>query len=100
MFIYNITTQVSWNIHDQWKQWMQQTHLPAVIATGCFEKYQMVRLLEVDETEGPTYAIQFYILSKAQYNRFTQIHAPAINKESADKWGNDFVTFSTLMQIV
>ncbi len=51
MYIYNVTTHVHWSIHEAWVQWMQQQHIPAVIATGCFEKHQMVRVLETDDTE-------------------------------------------------
>jgi hypothetical protein len=36
MFIYNVTTQVSWAIHEAWVQWMVKQHIPDVLATDCF----------------------------------------------------------------
>jgi len=69
-FIYNITLQVEWSIYEAWLQWMPGIHIPEVMNTGCFTKYQFVRIMETDETSGPTYAVQYYTESKANYNRY------------------------------
>jgi hypothetical protein len=100
MYIYNVTTHVHWSIHEDWVQWMQQQHMPDMIATGCFEKYQLVRLLETDETEGPTYAVQYFSHTKDDITRYTEIHAPQLREESLKKWGDKFIAFRSLMQVV
>lgn len=100
MFIYNVTLKVDNSIHADWLDWMTQVHIPEVMATGCFEKYQFVRLLEVDEAEGPTYAAQYYAVSKAQYNRYIEMYAQKLRQEGFDKWGNRFIAFRTLMEVV
>eukprot|EP01035_Chromulina_nebulosa_P051609 gene51609-70282_t len=61
--IYNITTKVDWLVHDAWLRWMLDVHIPEVLGTGCFEKHLLVRILETDETEGPTYAVQYQAAS-------------------------------------
>lgn len=68
MLIYNVTIQVTHAIHDSWIEWMKIEHIPEVMNTGCFEKYQWVRLLETDETEGITYAVQYYCAEKRIMN--------------------------------
>jgi hypothetical protein len=100
MFIYNVTIKLDQSIHEKWIQWMNETHIPDVMNTGCFEKFVFVRLLETDETEGPTYAVQYYATSKAQYNRYSDLYAAKLRKDSMDKWGNKFVAFRTLMEVV
>ncbi|MEY2640153.1 MAG: hypothetical protein RIR90_1635 [Bacteroidota bacterium] len=100
MFIYNVTVMVKWSIHDGWVKWMQEKHIPDVMATGCFEKFQFVRLLDTDETEGPTYATQYYAASKADYNRYLAQHAQVLRKDGTDTWGDNFVGFRSLMQVV
>ena len=100
MFIYNITIQVDWSIHEAWLQWMQDIHLPEILGTGCFEKHQFVRLIEIDETEGPTYAVQFYVASKANYNRYIELYAPALRQKGIELWTDKMIAFRTLMQIV
>jgi len=100
MIIYNITTHVSWNIHDAWLAWMKETYLPEVMKTGCFIKYQLLCLIDIDETEGPTYAIQFYAKNIEDYNHYTTTFAPALKQAGIDKWGSNTIAFSTIMQIV
>jgi hypothetical protein len=100
MFIYNVTIHIDHSIHEAWLQWMNETHIPDVMKTGCFEKSVFVKILETDETEGPTYAVQYYALSKAQYNRYIDLYAPKLRKDGMDKWGNKFIAFRTLMEVL
>jgi hypothetical protein len=100
MFIYNVTTNVNWSIHDAWLEWMQTDHMPAIIKTNCFVRYQLLRLHEQDETEGPTYVAQYFAESKALYNRYIELFANEFRKEYNEKWGNNFVAFRTLLEVV
>ncbi len=100
MFIYNVTVKLDWSIHDSWVDWMLNEHIPELIQTGCFKKAQLVRLLEIDDKEGPTYATQYYAESKADYNRYIEVHSSAMRQKAFDKWGDRFIAFRSLMQIV
>ena len=100
MFIYNVTTTVSWQIHDVWVKWMQEKHIPEVMSKGCFTEFRFARLLEIDETEGPTYTTQYYAADKAQYELYIQEYAPALRKDALDNWGDNFIGFRSLMQLV
>ncbi|MBN9298527.1 MAG: DUF4286 family protein [Filimonas sp.] len=100
MLIYNVTTKIDWQIHDLWREWMLNEHIPLVLGTGCFVKHQFVRILEIDETEGPTYAIQYYTESKAQYNRYNELYAAALRQSALDLWGDRIISFHSLMDIV
>lgn len=100
MIIYNITIKVDWSIAEDWLQWMQSIHIPEVLATGCFDGHQLVRLLQVDEVEGPTYAAQYQTPALSKYDEYLQYYAPAFRKQLADKWGEKYLDFHTLMQVV
>ncbi len=100
MFIYNVTTKVNWSIHDAWLRWMQQEHIPALIKTNCFVRSQLLKLHEQDDEEGPTYVIQYFSESKAIYNRYIELYADKFRKEYLDKWGNSFIAFRTLLEVV
>jgi Domain of unknown function (DUF4286) len=100
MVIYNVTSQVLWPVHQQWLQWLQQVHIPEVMATGCFERFQLVRLLETDEEEGPIYAVQYYAASQAAYQTYIDQYAPALRQQAFDQWGNQFIAFRSLMQVI
>lgn len=100
MYLYNVTTKVDWAIHDAWVTWMRDIHIPQVIGTGCFTKHQFVRILDTDETDGPTYATQYYASSMANYNHYINAHAPGLRQSTGEKWGPQVISFRSLMEIV
>ena len=100
MFVYNVTIKVANKISADWLDWLKEEHIPEVMATGCFQKYTLLRLLEVDDSEGPTYAIQYKAESKSAYNNYIEKHAQLLRQKSFDKWGDNFIAFRSVMQIV
>jgi hypothetical protein len=100
MIIYNVTIKLEEAIHEQWLQWLQAEHVPDVINTGCFTRATVLRLMEIDDSEGPTYAIQYFAESKASYNRYIEKFAPEMRQRSFDKWGSRFIAFRSVMQVV
>lgn len=98
--IYNVTVKVEAQIADTWLQWLLNEHIPEIMQTNCFVDYKVVRLLEVDDTEGPTYAIQYHAQSKADYNRYIEIHSSKMRKLSFEKWGEQFMAFRSVMEVV
>ena len=64
MLLYNVTTKIDPSIHENWVNWMKNTHIPAVMRTGCFTHYHFVRILDIDDSDGPTYAVQYFIENK------------------------------------
>ena len=100
MIIYNITVKVEDQIAESWLQWLLAEHIPDVLLTKCFHNYKVVRLLETDDSDGPTYAIQYEAHSKSDYNRYIELHAETLRKKSLDKWGGQFIAFRSLMEVV
>jgi Domain of unknown function (DUF4286) len=100
MIIYNVTVKVDHSIADDWLSWLQEVHIPDVIATGCFTDARILRLMEVDESDGITYAVQYHAESKALYNRYITEHSDGMRNKGTEKWGEKFVAFRSVMQIV
>ena len=100
MIIYNVTTKVHQSLKDNWLHWLKDEHIPDIIKTGCFTHATILRLLEVDDNEGPTYAVQYFAESKGLYNNYIDKHAPIIRQKSFDKWGDKFIAFRSVMQVV
>ena len=98
--IYNVTTQVSHSIAKQWLNWLREEHIPEIVATGCFTHAAILRLIEVDETQGPTYAIQYHTTSKALYNRYIEDFAEEMRKKVIARWGDQFIAFRSVLQVV
>ncbi|MCX6316355.1 MAG: DUF4286 family protein [Bacteroidetes bacterium] len=98
--IYNVTIKVEDSIAAAWLDWLQEEHIPDIIATGCFTHARILRLMEVDDSEGPTYAVQYHAESRALYNRYIEQFSDEMRKKGTDKWGGRFIAFRSVMQVV
>ena len=100
MIIYNVTIKVEHSIAEEWMSWLKNEHIPDLIATGCFTHATILHLLEADDTEGITYAVQYHAESKALYNRYIENFSEMMRKKATDKWGDKFIAFRSVMQVV
>ena len=100
MIVYNITIKIDPAIEAEWIQWQQQEHIPDIMASGQFSHWKMFRLLEQDDTEGMTFVIQYFALSLENYNCYIEEYAPLLRQKAFAKWGNRFIAFRTVMQVV
>jgi hypothetical protein len=98
--LYNITTKVTPDIADRWLQWMQQNHIPAIISTGYFSECRLLRLLDQDDSEGPTFSLQLTAENREKYEAYLQHHAPELREEAFQAWGNQFISFRSLLEVV
>src|SRR6185436_5074801 len=98
MFIYNVTVKVDWSIHDAWLQWMLNEHMPEMIKTGCFTNSKLLRLLEIDEKEGPTYGAKDYADSISEYKRSIENHSTMVRQKYFDEWADRIITLRSIMQ--
>jgi hypothetical protein len=100
MIMYNVTIKVDHSIAGPWLDWLKDEHIPEMIKTGCFTDATILQLMEVDESDGMTYAVQYHANSKALYNRYIKEYAADMRNKSTEKWGDKFVAFRSVMQIV
>jgi Domain of unknown function (DUF4286) len=100
MILYNITYSVPHAIENEWVNWQKNEHIPEILATGLFERHLLLRLKEIDETDGATYALQLYAASEDLYRRYLAEYAPALRLKANAHWGDEVIGFRTLMEIV
>ena len=98
--IYNVTVLVDLNVESEWKQWMQQKHIPDVMATGFFTEYKFSKVLHEVENNAQSYAIQYVAKSKNDLDTYTKERAPELQKEHTDKYGEKCLAFRTLLEIL
>ena len=78
--LYNVTIIIDHTVHDEWTDWMQNTHIPEVMATGKFTSWKMLKILEDHNPDGVTYAIQYTAPDLATYLEYQNEWAPVCNK--------------------
>jgi len=100
VIVYNVTTKAHHSICNNWLQWIKEEHIPDIINTGCFTHATVLQLLETDDSEGPTYTVQYFAESKALYNNYMEKHAATMRQKAFDKWGDKFIAFRSLMLLI
>lgn len=100
MIVYNITIKLLPQIENEWVAWQRNEHIPEMLASGCFTDYKLYRLLEQDESDGITYIIQLFAPSLECYQEYIDKNSTVLRQKALDKWGNRFIAFRTVMQVV
>jgi hypothetical protein len=100
MIVYNNTVKIDPAIEAAWIQWQQQENIPDIMASGQFTQWKMFRLLEQDDTEGMTFVIQYFAPALENYKRYMEAYDPVLRQKAFDKWGNRFIAFRTIMEVV
>ena len=100
MIIYNVTINVDESIHEDWVNWMQEIHVPEVLATGKFSKAIMSKVLVKEDLGGVTYSIQYTCDSNELLLKYYQEDAQRLRDAVYKKYGNKFGAFRTEMKIV
>lgn len=100
MLLYNITNKIDHSIHAEWLQWMQQAYIPHVMDSGIFEDYKFSRLLGVDESDGPTYALQFTVSSKPAFDIYQEKFAYDHQQMHDRRYKGNFVSFRSVLRVV
>lgn len=100
MYIYNVTINIDESMHEQWFMWMQETHIPDVLATGKFTSARMCKVITEEETGGLTYAIQYTTTDKETLERYYKEDADRLRQDIMDRFAGKFVAFRTELEIV
>jgi len=98
--VYNVTIKVDLASHTEWLNWMKLEHIPAVMATGYFADHRMLRILEMDESDGFTYAVQYHAADMQDYFDYLEKEAPRLRQEMDDRFKGHYSAFRTVMKVV
>ena len=99
MILYNVTINIDEDVQDEWLNWMKDTHIPDVMKTGLFLENRICRIL-AEEEGGHSYAIQYLLASKANYDDYQSNHAANLQAEHNDKFNGKFAAFRTILEVI
>lgn len=99
MYIYNVTVNISADVHDEWLSWMKEKHISDVMQTGCFIDSQILEVLYVED-EGKTYSIQYKFLDMGDMEKYQKEFAPKLQAEHSNKFKDKYAAFRTILKIV
>tara|TARA_B110000090_G_C13162509_1_gene362149 strand:+ start:420 stop:728 length:309 start_codon:yes stop_codon:yes gene_type:complete len=99
MIIYNVTISVEESIKQDWLIWMQDVHIPELMATGFFLKSQINRVIVQGDSDN-TFAIAYTCESMKYLHQYQVKFAPDLQQKHAARYGNKAVAFRTLMEVI
>jgi len=100
MIIYNVTSKVARAIHPKWIRWMEDVWLPQAMAESEATSYQLTRLLDVDNRQGPTYALLLTFTTRQKLVEYRSRVLPGLDKMTKKEWGDDVLSFGTTLDVV
>ena len=100
MLIYNTTIKIDNNIVKEWLPWQKEIYIPQILDTKLFYGHWLCELLDQDDSEGKTFVVQYFANNYKDYDKYIQDHSTGFYNMAIEKWGNHFIEFCTLMQVV
>ena len=99
MYIYSVTINIEESVHNEWLRWMQEKHIPDVLATGKFSEAKMCLVL-VEEDTGVTYSIQYTTDSKETLDNYYEEDAAKLREEGIQLFGDKLLAFRTELKVI
>lgn len=99
MYIYNVTTNIQEDVHEEWVNWMKTEHIPEMLATQKFTKALMSRVLVNEEMGGITYSVQYSCINKEMLQKYLEEDAATLRSRTKQFEGK-FVAFRTEMEVI
>ncbi|ANW94933.1 hypothetical protein AXE80_00875 [Wenyingzhuangia fucanilytica] len=101
MYIYNVTTNVADDIHEDWLLWMKESYIPQMLATGKFSGAKMSRVMIQEEMGGKTYSVQYAVKDRDTFKSFYVENASKMNAKMQSKFENgQTVSFQTELEVI
>ena len=100
MIIYNVTIKIDKNSHKGWLEWMKKKHIPDIMNTQLFTKYQLAKVLGQDDEDGYTYAIQYTCIDMKTLQLYSSKYAPDLQLEHHKIFEGKYVAFRTLLEVI
>lgn len=100
MIIYNVTCSVDREIAEEWISWMKDKHAPALIKTGLFVEFRILKVLTHDDPDTLSFAVQYYSRSVNDVNEYLEKHAIGLRDEVQARYGEKVIAYRTLLEEV
>ena len=100
MYIYSVTINVDKSIEQEWLRWMQEKHIPEVLATGKFFEAKLCQVMIEEEMGGITYSTQYTSYNKQLLEEYYKENAERLRLEGKNLFGEKIVAFRTELRVV
>jgi hypothetical protein len=99
MIVYNETIIVEEASYENWISYIRQVHIPEVMATGYFDSYKVLNVID-SPNEGVTTCVQYNTDSEERFAQFYNQHLQGLHKAHHELYENKYVLYSSLMETI
>ena len=100
MLLYNVTIGIDREIEAEWIRWMKAVHIPNVMASQIFTDYKFFKVLSAEDSDNPSYCIQYYVPTIEQFNVYLSQYAQPLMEEHRNKFSQQHAAYQTLLEEV
>jgi hypothetical protein len=98
MIIYSVTVTIDGELRGNWLAWMEEVHIPDVMATGCFLSYALQEVVDPAPQEGCfTFNVQYRCEGMENYERYRRQYAAALQSDHSKRYKDRYVAFRTIL---
>lgn len=101
MIVYTVTSEVEAQAAGEWLAWMRDTHVPEVLATGCFSG---CRIAELEEPVPPpgyvTFVFEYEAPTAERLARYFDQFAPALRQSATARYGAAVRATRTVRRVI
>jgi hypothetical protein len=90
VFIYSVSVAIESTIEADWLHWMQNTHIPAVVQTGYFSGYELLRQVELETQDLAHYQIRYFCDFLKNLHDYRANCAPQLQAEHTGRYQGRF----------
>jgi hypothetical protein len=82
-----VTVSVVREAAQEWLDWMRVSHIPDVLATGCFESHELSRVVEpAPEAGSEAWEIRYTCRSPEMLARYRETAAAALQRDHSERF--------------
>ena len=98
MLQYCVTVFVDAAVEPTWRRWMEDHHVPQVLATGCFDAAAIHRVVEPRAPTGQVGYEIHYQTDAPRLERYRKDHAPALMADHTSRFEGRFEASRRVME--
>lgn len=100
MIIYNTTFHIEKEAHIACVDYLKKEYIPQAVSSGFLLKPRLRRVLQNEENEGESYAVQFHVKNVDTLNFWLKREGMALQQTLVTKFGPKVAGFTTLLEEV
>lgn len=99
MIIYSVTVSIEQEIEADWLPWMLEEHLPEVMASGYFNRYDFHKIIEpIVDPDRTSYNVLYEIESLEKLNDYRRTAGSILQEKQSSRFGESALAIRSILE--